>query len=387
MTATPDAPEIDTPEIDQARAFAREHGLLPQIPSTMLLHGADRDDEFRTVLARARTAASVTPTHESSATHSPRPHRRWSSRTLYSLAASLLVFTVIVVWMIGGGAPAAMATPPSLTYSTADPAQLNQAPVAAGVLADLADTARKHAPSQSTPSDAASVQFVSTTGWLLSIHQEADGHAFAEVSSTVTRRWLAPDGSALAEQNRGPNLDLDGHILDVSHGPDLDDAVQSDALPPGTIDAMFVANLPATPDALRETILNLNAAPSTLPPVEQAWLMADEVPSLFSTYVVPGRVAATLWDVLADMPSVRDLGTTTDRFGRTTAAIAVPSPPSETAQRVLVLLISPTTGLLQGTEEITLRNDKLSITTPTVTGFQTWTDARYVTAIGSTDPR
>lgn len=101
---------------------------------------------------------------------------------------------------------------------------------------------------------------------------------------------------------------------------------------------------------------------------------------------MPQDLAGAFWDALAQQPSVRLLGPTTDRAGRDGTAVAVATPtipedPSDDAS-VLVLIVSEETGQLLSTETLTLRSDLLGITSPTVTGFSAITLSEYTTEAG-----
>jgi hypothetical protein len=216
------------------------------------------------------------------------------------------------------------------------------------------------------------------TGWLFSGSPDARA---AELITTRTDFWIRTDGSARVDQDRGPALDLKGQLKgaeNLAPGGGL----STDEIPAGTYDPQLPATLPRAPNDLRAALLQQVNGVQCASATEQTWCLTYEVQQLYSRYVMPADLAAAIWQVLANEPNIRDLGTTTDRLGRPADAIAIPSPPSLPPSQVLVFLTSPTTGRLIGTETVTLHSTALNITKPTVTGFQTWLDDGYVAAAG-----
>ncbi|ACZ32465.1 hypothetical protein Xcel_3466 (plasmid) [Xylanimonas cellulosilytica DSM 15894] len=344
----------DEPEIRELRALLHEHGLVPNLPVS---HRPDPSEAERT-LQRVMSGAQS-------------PRRRSMG---WMAAAAAVVVGAAVIWTVTTGSEPAAAYPAPLSFSISDANHLAKAPVATPVLLDLAEAAQGVA-----PPGAGEFQRVTTAGWLLAVDTDT---GTVEVAVTQTDSRLAPDGSAQISQSRGPALDVHGRLKPSSlalpgHGD------TGDALPAGSFDSQLPATLPRDPDALRKTLLTLTAGMQCKTPAEQTTCIVDEIQQLYGTYVMPGDLAGALWRVLASEAGVRDLGDTTDRLGRPARALAVPSSPDQASQRVQVLLASPSSGRLIGTETVTLRDAYLGLTSPAVTGFQTWLDVRFVERIGS----
>ncbi|HZL06070.1 MAG TPA: hypothetical protein VFE45_11760, partial [Coriobacteriia bacterium] len=207
--------------------------------------------------------------------------------------------------------------------------------------------------------------------------------ATSRIYPTFTRSWVALDGSATVTQSRGAALDIDGRAsADAPLG-----IGGTDTLPPGTLDAGLVTRLDASADltSLETGLLDISSVlPCDRDPRWHAQCLVEAVQQVCNLYVVPHTLAARIWQVLADEPAVKDLGTTTDRLGRSAWAVALPSDPDDTIRStVTVLLISPDTGLLTGVETITLSDTLSPVEEPTVTTFTAWTNRRWVASIGT----
>lgn len=348
-------PTADDAEIAELRALMAKHDLLPDLPAS---HRPDPDQAERTL---QRLLATGSP-------HRGRRGVRWVA------AVAAVVLGGAGAWTLTVGSTPAAAFPPPLTYSLAEVGHLDQAPGATSVLLALADTAQG-----AVPAGEGDYQSVSTHGWLLAI-DDAEVRTI-EVAVTRTDFHLAPDGSARIDQTRGPALDLNGRLKPASEAlPGHTDT--SDTIPAGVFDAQLAATLPRDPADLREALLTRMEGFVCTTPAQQTFCLVNEITQLSAMYVIPGDLAAGFWRVLAAEPFVYDLGDTKDRLGRPARAIAVPEPPHHEGARLQVLLVSPGTGMLAGTEDVTLRDTGLGITSPTVTGFQTWLDARFTTTLG-----
>lgn len=294
-------------------------------------------------------------------------------------AAALAVVALVLAIPLLRSEPTQAATAPRLlTYSLADPTSLAAAAPAANALAGAADVATK----QPTEQAAGDVQYVASYGWSLSI--EYDGTTTASsIYPTFTRSWLSADGSATVTQSRGASLGDGDHAVITGEAAGLGG---TDKAPVGTFDAGLIADLAQRDDQGLEEALVALASPA---PCDQdarwhAECLVVAVEQLYERYVVPPDMAARLWRALADEPDLRDLGTTTDRLGRPASAVALASDPADTVRStVTVLLISPDTGELTGTETVTLVDTVIDVDQPTVTTFTTWTAHTWALQAGS----
>lgn len=387
-------------EVRATSALLAAHRMMPRVPASLLV-STDPEHLLSSILASrtvpGRRAALPALLHHQGAPSAHRPGvtgetglggtaercerpRRRRRTSLAAVAAATLV--VALVAAEGSRAqPATASTVPALSYGLGDLAEStpDELPDASTTLHDLADTARE----TPEPARAGTVQHVLAQEWLGETGPTPDGLGqTTAVYPTVTERWLASDGSGLITQRRAAAVTYDGAI-DPEAGPSAGGAFASDMFVPGTFDE--VDRLPRDPAGLTADLLGRTAAECSL----DSWVgycLTDQVQSYFESGVVPQDLAGAFWDALAQQPSVRLLGPTTDRAGRDGTAVAVATPtipedPSDDAS-VLVLIVSEETGQLLSTETLTLRSDLLGITSPTVTGFSAITLSEYTTEAG-----
>ncbi|WP_024286733.1 CU044_5270 family protein [Cellulomonas sp. KRMCY2] len=343
-------------EVAALRALMAAHDLLPPVPDD------PGDGERASRLLRRVLTTSTDRQH--------RPPVGWA-------AVLVLLLVVGSGYAFVASTPSATAsTPPSLRYSLASPVNLVEAASASEALAAIAAATE----AATTATHTADVQYVAQYGWLLAVDVDHTSTTVG-VHPTLTRRWTAPDGSARVDQTRAPALDLDGRLS--TDAPASVPGVSSDVAGPGTEDAALPQQLPLDRAALRATLLaRYDALPCGQSAAWTTQCLLTAVQDLYAQYVVPPELRASLWLVLADDPGVKDLGSTEDRFGRPAHAVAVQTTDDPRSSGVVVLLISPTTGDLLGTENITLRDEQMGITNPTVTAFTTFTTSTWVDAVG-----
>ncbi len=356
---TPD----DDREIEEARAFFREHGLLPPIPEQYSEDDEDAERLRERILAQGRAR--------------PGTNRR---RVLLAAAAAIVV-------AIGGGAyallhsaPATAAeTPAMLTYSAASPESVDSAPPAADVLTSAARSAATAPASHAT----GEVQYVATYGWSLSVQVDSTSPVQVAIYPTFTQWSLPPDGAVRVAESRSAPLGLDGRLTaDVENAPD---EVTSESSPVGTIDPDVARHLSGDPATLRTQLLDTQAGlPCDQDARWQAECLVRAVQMLDDQYVVAPQIASAMWSVLADESALHSLGTTIDRLGRPADAVALPPEPGQPSEAVLVLLLSESTGAYLGTETVTLVNPALEIDQPTVTEFGMLSTAQWVELPGDT---
>ena len=297
------------------------------------------------------------------ASHGP----RWRVPVFSVVAASLVVALAvgIFVW----SAPPALASPPLLAYAT-DPSDVVNAPLAAEVLRDLADVARS-----ASPVGRDRVQFVATTGWKLAVDGDKNR---AAVIPYVRESWIADDGSGRAIEHSSAALLADGTVDPSPAVAGVED--WTDSFPVGSI-VDQPSELSRDPDTLRRQLL-LGSPAECGDERRVAACLVHEIQSISMVFVIPDDLNEAFWQMLADTPGVHYLGEVSDRIGRPVAAIA--SEPVETSfESVIdVILIEMATGRVVGEERISLESSLLDIAGPTVTGFTTITESRYVSEIG-----
>ncbi|WP_268793442.1 CU044_5270 family protein [Sanguibacter sp. Leaf3] len=374
--------------------------MVPRVPDCLLLPPDPEQLLSRILESRpqpARRASLPAPQRRQGA---PAPHRpsppdstalvgtsehRWQpGRRRGTMIAAVAAVALVVALVAAEGSraqPAAASTIPSLSYGVGDLAKssLDELPDASATLRGLADAARE----TPEPVRTGTVQHVVAQEWLGETGPAPDGSGQAtSVYPTVTERWLAADGSGLITQRRAAAVTYDGAI-NTEAGPSLAGELSSDAVLPGTFDD--VARLPEDPAALAADILGRSSAECSLDDWK-GYCLTEQVQTYFGSGVVPQDLTGAFWDMLAQQPTVRLLGPTTDRAGREGTAVAVEAPkipedPSDD-ESVLVLIVSEETGQLLATETLTLRSDLLGVTSPTVTGFSAITLSEYTTEVG-----
>lgn len=395
--------DLTSHDIEELRALMREHHLLPEVPPVLLVPSPGT--------AAETSPAAVTPDQVTAASEvmlarilaTPRPsagdeqaglptagattagpggdgrRQTWVRRRSALLAVAAATAAVVVVGSqvtsspeaVAGGAP-----PLSYTLGAPDDAWDASLPSAHETLVALAEVA-EGAPDLPQAGD---VQHVALYSW----ESELDaGSGTTVVYPTADQRWTAADGSARVVQRRAEPVTYDGQI-DTTAGPSAAGSESVDDVPAGGADPSAVSRLPRDPEALEEALLAQVPDGLATGPEDEDLLLTRTVVSQYQFSVVPQDVASGMWSVLADAPSVRLVGETTDRLGRPGVAVAVADALDEESgvEAVLVLIVSPTDGQLLGTETVTLTSPVLDVEEPTVTGFTAFTDRAWVEAIG-----
>ncbi|SDC23608.1 hypothetical protein SAMN05216410_1445 [Sanguibacter gelidistatuariae] len=370
-------------DVAELRGLMRGAGMLPPVPAHLTDDVEARERLLSRILAEATGAAEVPGDTEPVAPSRParvgsRPHAptRSRRRVLTLAAAGAFALVAALGTQLTSGPPALAGTPATLTYARADALDVatGSAPSAGQALTELAEAAR----SAPAPDRAGDVQRVATYAWLL--EQNGDTGQTA-VIPTRSVWWLAPDGAIRSTQLRTDAIDPEGMISPSAESSQAG-PVSSDDFPPGSLDPALPTNLPRDRVALTAELTALAGGPSCeVDTTTQATCLFTAVQQLFSQYVVPGDLAAAMWSALAAQPGVVDLGSTTDRFGRPGAAVAV-APAPGAPSTVTVLVISPTDGQLLAAETITIDDSERGITSASVTGFTTWNTPTWVAAIG-----
>lgn len=374
-------------ELTDMHDLLREHGMLPDVPDALLAR-TDTEALLSRILASDPSTTSLDTrldaTAQDAASRAGRAGGRGGRATMLSAVAAAVLVVVLVGTQTSRPATATAATLPSLDYALASPAETAAAdlPDARSALLGLAATARGTA--QPTPDGL--VQHLVTQEWLLETTVDGTPGAALDtaVFPTVTEQWVAPDGSGQIDQRRTAAVNYDG-TLDPEAGQSAGGSESSEPLLPGSRDASANERLPRGTEALAAALLETSPAECAL----DGWsgyCLGERVQGAFLTSVVPQDLAGAFWEVLAGEPTVRLLGDTTDRVGRDGTAFVVPVPTISGQpggeDSALVLVVSPETGQLLSSENLTFRSDLLGIDEPTVTGFSAVTTSAYTRETG-----
>ena len=343
-------------EVDELRELMAAHGLVPAVPSV-------HDEREQAARLLERVLAQRLP--------------RRRHPTVGLAAVLVLLLALGAGYALMGGTPSEAANAPlALRYSVASPVELTAAPSARNSLLAVA----RAADAVPVTSHSGAVQYVADYGWLLAVDVTATATTTA-IHPTMTQRWTSPDGSVRVEQSRTGALNLDGTVS--GDAPTSAANHSSDVAGAGTTDAGLAIGLPLEADALRTNLLGRYEA---LPCEESgAWVtqcLVTAIQEIYSQYIVPPALSASLWRVLASQRGVKDLGTTDDRLGRPAHAIAVQAPDDPLRSVVTVLLVNPGTGALLGSETVTVHDEELGVTEATVTAFTSLTTSVWVDAVG-----
>jgi hypothetical protein len=100
--------------------------------------------------------------------------------------------------------------------------------------------------------------------------------------------------------------------------------------------------------------------------------------------VIPPRIYAAFWQILAEEPILRSLGRVVDRAGRPGVGISVIYRDRPEFRKVLI--VSPTTGELLGSEDVLIgKAEGLNLEAPTLLSFIAILESKYTTARGPSD--
>lgn len=399
--------DLGAHDVEELRALMRQHHLLPDVPAELVEPAApttvgtaatgDRTDRgsdasealLAGILATPRPAAASTGTDSSEdgasqpADRGPGAARRRQRvrRRASALAVAAAAVVVAVVGSQLSSTPTAVAGgAPALTYTEGSPeaAWDGSLPSAHDTLVELAAVADE-APDLPRAGD---VQRVDLYAWWAETTGD-DETTTTTIYPTSNERWVAADGSGRLVQRRAEAVRYDGRV-DTTAPESAAGPLSSDDFFPGTVDPSPAAELPTDRDGMASALLGTVPAEYAENPDYRDVLLLESAAELSRSSVVPQDVASAMLTVLSDAPTVQLLGDTTDRLGRPGVAVVVPDALSKDAgiEAVTVLIISPTDGQLMGTETVTLTNPDIDVDEPTVTGFTTITERRWVAAIG-----
>lgn len=286
-------------------------------------------------------------------------------------AASALILGVIPLWP---KSTAEASTPPILTFEFAAAKDIAYAPgkdskpelqrlatVAAGAKRSVAR---------------GDVQHVVTDNWFASI-EAGDSKTATVLIPQINETSLRTDGSFQLVERRGTPLSPDGRGLPEHGAWDKQPKTADEMHPPGTLDPVFAQNLPLQSSALRSALLEEADCSNDDPGTIRSNCLVQQIISLYSLYVIPPKLASALWKMLSEEDGLRLLGDVKDRAGRDGTGISLI--PEDEFQTRFVLIISPRTGQLLGSENILIKTTPdLDVQAPAIISFRAILDSRFV---------
>jgi len=364
----PNSSDLDRDDVELLRRTALAAGLDPRLDPEDLGVRLDSADEL---LARLHTP----PADEVRA----RRTRRFGILAAASVAATAaLVLGVLQPWH---SSPAAADTPPVLDYEFANAQNIAYAPGKdpTSALRQLSTAAQAF----TEPSGQGDVQHVVTDNWFGSIDDDNGANNIALIP-TLNETWLSPDGSFRLIERTGKPLTADGRGV-AKHAVDGLKARADESQPADSFDPMLLTSLPEDPAQLRPALLKATDCDRDPAGSRRALCLFARIEEYNSTYVVPTRVTAALWDLIAAQGVTRLLGEVEDRAGRPGIGISlIPSDRNEFRQ---VVIASPQTGQVLGFEEILIKTvPDLDVKAPAITRFTAFLASERVDQAGPATP-
>lgn len=321
----------------------------------------------------------------------PEQQRRRQLRRLRLAVAAAAAFAVAVA----AGAVAvghirdaavrpAQATPQMLRYVLAgykDPIASSTLPPANPELEQLAAIAARQPQPQGRTG--AQIGYVETEEWNLSV-AVAGGTSVAVVAPQLDQTWTSPAGEATQKQTYGKAQDLSrasepSQLVQAAEYEPSGTSTQS--FPTNQMFGPLVSGLSAQPDQLQAQLVEATSpyGPYRSSDWPLSYYLINEITAVQHQIVSP-QLESAFWQVLATRSDIRYMGLVTDRAGRPGEAFGLDAFGVER----LVLIISPTTGLLLGEEDLDLSNPgALTIKTyPAVIGAVTYLSQGYVANVG-----
>lgn len=361
-------PTPGTPEADALRDAATDAGLTELISPESVGVSLESPDDFLARMKREDAQELPQPIAKSKV-----PRRRAATiAALAVAAAALLVLGVIQPWH---PTVATADTPPVLDYEFAKASNIAYAPGedATAELLKLSDIA-----SQTTLDQGSGpIQHVLTSAMFATISEDGAEKASAAQIPKIVESWIDPDGSLRTTETNGKPLGPDGRGLTKAAKSQQPATDSDDTFAAGSVDSQFIANLDSSPAAVREALLKRTRCPAHDRGSRQSLCLYQQITDLYSRFVVPPKIASAFWQTLADEGRFRLLGTVQDRDRRSGIGISF-IPESHPFSR-LILIISPKTGQLLGTEEILIKQQPdLDVHVPAILSFTAILSADFV---------
>lgn len=364
----PNNGDLGRDDVDLLRQTALAAGLDPRLDPEDLGVRLDSADDL---LARL----NKTPADEVSS----RRRRRFGTLAAASVAATTaLVLGVLQPWQ---SSPAAADTPPVLDYEFANAHNIAYAPGKdpTSALRQLSTAAR----SFTQPPGNGDIQHVVTDSWFGSIDDDKGANNIALIP-TLNETWLSPDGSFRLIERTGKPLTADGRGV-AKHAVEGLKARADESQPADSVDPTLLSSLPTDPVQLRPALLKATECDRDEAGSPRALCLFARVEEYNSNYVVPPRVTAALWDLIADQRATKLLGEVKDRAGRPGVGISLI--PSDRNQFRQVVIASPETGQVLGFEEILIKTiPDLDVKAPAITRFTAFLAAERVNQAGPAAP-
>lgn len=370
----PDGTEFDElDELELLRRDARAIGMPGQVTPESV--GISTPQTAEDVLARIK-ARTTEPTHadDGVVVALPKKHRRIAARVLALAAAAAGVVGLIVApWQ----QPSATAdTPPVLDFEFANAQNIAYAP-GEDARATLLSLARTAADQPSLPKNG-TTQYQLTENWFASLEATKE----AELIPTRSEFWLRTDGSMRIREATGLPLSPDGRGLTGRKTTGA--RVSDNTYPPSDVPASFINDLDRDHRRIRTALFDSAQCEPRTPGLARTSCLYRAIIRVHDQFVIPPDVSAGFWRILADEPSLRLLGSVTDRAGR--AGIGISLIPDGSPQFRIVMIISPKTGQLLGTEDILIKDDpEVGVEAPAIYSFTAILKAEYTKDRGPKD--
>lgn len=311
------------------------------------------------ILASRRAGSNVS---------APSPSRRLLTGRRVAIAGLLSLFMglALVVTPWNGGKPAAADTPPLLNFSLVDEGHY---PATGRPARHVLKALERRAMGQSHPGNRP-VQHIELEGWWASSNpadqKESARTAIIPVHSTI---FVLANGDRRAIERHDKPLDQHGRLVSSPNQEKAFSDVTTSLDPERGPD--FPLTLPADLAHLRSAL-----APKDGCAKNAGGCLLKQISELYNNYVVDPGLAARLWQVLRNEPTVTTLGTGVDRLGRKVVALTAPN---VTPSEQLIILVDQKTGEFRGSELILIKRDHAyGIKPPAVIQFTALLSSRRV---------
>lgn len=368
-----DTPISAPDDLELLRQEARELGMPSEItPASVGIKLRTPQEILDSADGRARATSPV-------AGFSARASSRKKIAVRIIAAAAAIVAIGAVIFAPGQENHARATVPPILEYQFADMGTIANAP---GV--DARDALLKLSERAKTQREKVAVgttQYRLTESWYASLE---DGKP-SELIPSRRDQWLRADGSMRIREAFGEPLNLDGRGLSITEKSEPvqvdDETYPADE---SGQDPQFVAKLSGDYRTVRQALVKQGGCDDKYVTRPIGQCIYFQMTDIFLTYVVPPRVAAAFWRILADEPSLRSLGTVKDRAGRPGIGISLITEDHPEYREVLI--ISPDTGQLLGSEEILIKDvPDISFKAPALMSFMSLLQSQFTTKDGPTN--
>lgn len=348
-------------EVEELRRVALEAGLPGFITPESVGVELESPDEFLAKMKRLEPAEPEAPNRRS----------RIAVFALGAVAATAAI--VLGVIPLVSKSTAEADTPPILSFEFASAKNIAYAP-GEDATAELRRLS-KVAANAPAPLGSGTTQHIVTDNWFQSSESD-EGKISTVLIPKINVSSLRSDGSIRVVERTGAPLSPDGRGLPKRGAWDKRPKAGDDTQPAGTLDAQFADNLPPHLTGLMAAMLKAEACKSTSRGTTRTNCLFQQINTLYTTYVVSPRLASSIWELLSTEAGVRLLGKVEDRAGRSGIGVSLIAKDEPDVRYVLI--ISPTTGQLLGTEDILIKTTAHSdVEAPAISTFTAILDSRY----------